>query len=69
MGKYVLNHGSGKLHKETCFLVKEAFHSEKAFRIDEVLEGYPKKVGCCNRCLKSDEQAQSLVEAHNQQVK
>ena len=38
MGKYALNHGSGKLHKETCFLVKEAFHSKKAFRIDEVLE-------------------------------
>ena len=43
MGKYALNHGSGKLHKETCFLVKEAFHSKKAFRIDEVLEAYPKK--------------------------
>ena len=63
MGKYVLNRCRGKLHKETCFLVKEAF------RIDEVLKGYPKKVSCCNRCLKSDEQAQSLVEAHNQQVK
>ena len=69
MGKYALNHGSGKLHKETCFLVKEVFHSKKAFRIDEVLEGYPKKVSCCNRRLKPDEQAHSFVEAHNQQVK
>ncbi len=65
MEKYILNHSNGKLHRESCTFVKDAFHQEKAFLMDEVLKNYHKRVTCCKRCLRSDSAAQKFVETHN----
>lgn len=65
MEKYILNYGNGKLHRESCTFVKDAFHQEKAFPMEEVLKNYQKRVTCCKRCLGSDGMVQKFVETHS----
>lgn len=65
MEKYILNRGSGTLHRESCAFARDIFHLEKAFLVEELLKRYPKRYVCCRKCLKNDGKAQKFVEMHN----
>lgn len=66
--KYLFNHGSRILHTATCSFATDVYHKEESYLVEELLEHCDKSVKCCKRCLKNDENAHKLVEAHNSKL-
>lgn len=65
MGKYILNKGTGTLHREDCGHAKDIFNLGKAFLLEEVFSGHEgRKVKCCP-CLNKDRKAHEFVEKYN----
>lgn len=67
--KYALNKRNRKLHAITCKRVKDTFSYIAENSLNALLDETEGKISCCKICLKNDEKAQTLVEAHNQKIK
>lgn len=67
MKRYAVNPTSGKLHKQDCRYIREAFISHENQNLEELIVEYHKPLEYCKTCLKFDEEAQKLVKKHNSQ--
>ena len=67
MERYAINPTSGKLHKQGCRYIREAFISQENQNLAELLAVYHKSLVCCKSCLKLGKEAQELVQKHNSQ--
>ena len=69
VAKYVINKGTRKLHAVTCRTVKDSVGYSSGSDLTTFLEATDSTISCCKVCLKDDEKAQALVEAHNRKIK
>ena len=69
VAKYVINKGTRKLHAVTCRTVKDSVGYSAGSDLNTLLEETDSKISCCKVCLKDDEKAQAVVEAHNRKIK
>lgn len=65
-GKYVMNFENGKLHTLSCRCVPDMVDYHVSVDVEKLLTIYSGKTSYCDVCLKNDEKAQKLVDAHNQ---
>lgn len=65
MSEYALNETNGKLHRKDCQYVKDTAVYRVSHTLTPIFADQTKRITCCKRCLKNDNEAQAAVEAYN----